>query len=57
MMFKKMLSISVGLLCMFIVTVTFAGYPEIPRISIDELKQLIDTKADIIILDAQLKEI
>jgi rhodanese-related sulfurtransferase len=56
-MLKKMLSIGIGLLCMFIVTVAFAGHPEIPRISIDELKQLIDTKGDSIILDAQLKGI
>ena len=57
MAFKKILPIIVGILCMFMVTAAFAGHPEIPRISIDELKQLIDTKADIIILDAQLKEI
>ena len=32
-------------------------HPEIPRISIDELKRLIDAKAEVIILDAQLKGI
>jgi rhodanese-related sulfurtransferase len=32
-------------------------HPEIPRISIDELKKLIDAKAEVIILDAQLKGI
>jgi len=57
MAFKKILPIIVGMLCIFMVTAAFAGHPEIPRISIDELKQLIDTKADVIILDAQLKEI
>lgn len=46
-----------GLLCFFMATAAIAGHPEIPRISIDELKQLIDTKGDVIILDAQLKEI
>ena len=32
-------------------------HPEIPRISIDQLKSLIDAKAEVIILDAQLKDI
>ena len=36
---------------------TFAGHTEAPRISIDELKKLIDAKAEVIILDAQLKNI
>lgn len=47
----------IGLLCLFTATASFAGHPEIPRISIDELKQLIDTNADIVIVDAQVKEI
>ncbi|HEX2768053.1 MAG TPA: rhodanese-like domain-containing protein, partial [Geobacteraceae bacterium] len=32
-------------------------HPEIPGISIDELKRLIDAKAEVIILDAQLNKI
>jgi len=37
--------------------VIYAAHEEIPRIPINELKQLIDQKADIVILDAQLKDI
>lgn len=55
--FKKVLSAVAGLLCLFfIVSVSFAGHPEIPRISIDELKNLIDAKSEVIILDVQLKD-
>jgi len=32
---------------------TFAGNTEAPRISIDELKKLIEVKSDVIILDAR----
>jgi rhodanese-related sulfurtransferase len=46
-----------GLMCLFMATASFAGHPEIPRIAIAELKKLIDTKSDIIILDAQQKVI
>lgn len=35
---------------------TFAGNTEAPRISIDELKKLIEVKSDVIILDARPKE-
>jgi rhodanese-related sulfurtransferase len=35
----------------------FASHPEIPRIAINELKKLVDAKAEVIILDAQLKDI
>jgi len=35
----------------------FVAHPEIPRIPIDELKKLIDAKAEVIILDTQLKNI
>lgn len=34
-----------------------AANEDVPRISIAELKKLIDEKADIVILDAQLKEV
>lgn len=57
MKLKRMLRVVVGLLCLFLATAAFAGHPEIPRIAIDDLKQMIDTKAEVIILDAQLKEI
>jgi rhodanese-related sulfurtransferase len=40
-----------------IATIAYASHPEIQRMPIDELKKLIDSKADVIILDAQLKEI
>ncbi|QEM69483.1 hypothetical protein FO488_15855 [Geobacter sp. FeAm09] len=46
-----------GLLCALGVPVAFAGHPDIPRITIDELKTLIDKKVDVVILDAQLKSI
>jgi len=35
----------------------FAAHDEIPRISIAELKKLIDRKADIVIYDAQVKSV
>lgn len=54
---KKVMAVMAALLCLLIATASFAGHPEIPRITIDELKKLIDTKADIIILDAQQKAI
>jgi len=37
--------------------VAYAGHDEIARIPIDDLKKMMDQKADIVILDAQLKEI
>lgn len=54
---KKVLSIVACLLCLLIVSVSFAGHPEIPRITVDELKKLIDAKSDVIVLDVQLKDI
>jgi rhodanese-related sulfurtransferase len=51
------LSVVAGLLCLLIVSVSFAGHPEIPRISLDELKNLINAKSEVIILDVQLKDI
>ena len=54
---KKVFPIVTCLLCLLIVSVSFAGHPEIPRITIDELKKLIDTKSNVIILDVQLKDI
>jgi len=55
--FKRVFSVIAVLLCLLIVSASFAGHPEISRISIDELKKLIDTKSDIIILDTQQKDI
>lgn len=46
-----------ALLCLFAVTTAFAGNPEIPRISIDELKKLMDAKTDIVVLDVQPKSV
>jgi len=40
-----------------VVTITFAAHPEIPRISIEELKKLIDAHEDLIIIDAQPQEV
>ena len=54
--FKRVFSVVVGLVCLFIVSVSFAGHPEITRISIDEMKKLIDAKSDVIILDVQLRD-
>lgn len=53
----KSLLISVGLLWAFVAPTAYAMHDEIPRMSIEELKNLIDQKADIVILDAQLKNI
>jgi rhodanese-related sulfurtransferase len=39
------------------VSIVFAAHPEIPRISLEELKGMIEQKADVVIIDAQLKEI
>ncbi len=45
-------------LCLLIsVGFAYAGHDEIPRISIEELKQMIDNRADIVIVDSQQKEI
>jgi len=55
--FKCLLSVVAALLCLFTAAAALAGHPEIPRISIEELKQLVDAKAAVVILDAQLKEI
>jgi rhodanese-related sulfurtransferase len=41
----------------FFVSIVFAAHPEIPRISLEELKGMIEQKADVVIIDAQLKEI
>lgn len=54
---KKIMIVMAGFICLVMATASFAGHPEIPRITIDELKKLIDNKADIIILDAQQKVI
>ncbi|HUK99490.1 MAG TPA: rhodanese-like domain-containing protein [Nitrospirota bacterium] len=54
----KSLLIAVGSMCfLFASAVVYAGHDEIPRIPINDLKKLIDQKADIVILDAQLKDI
>ncbi|MDD5168098.1 MAG: rhodanese-like domain-containing protein [Syntrophales bacterium] len=54
---KKVFPVVAGILCLFMIaSVSVAGHPEISRISIDELKKLMDAKADVIILDVQLKE-
>ncbi len=55
--FKYPLFFAAALLGVFLAAAVFAGHPEIPRISVEELKQLVDAKAEVIILDAQLKEI
>jgi rhodanese-related sulfurtransferase len=39
------------------VSFVFASHDEIPRIPIEDLKKLIDEKADIVIYDAQIKDI
>jgi rhodanese-related sulfurtransferase len=54
---KKILIVGTVLLTFLISAVAYAGHDEIPRIPIDDLKKMIDQKADIVILDAQLKEI
>ncbi|KAB0668847.1 hypothetical protein F6V30_15195 [Oryzomonas sagensis] len=53
----KVLFIALGLLWALGAPAAYAGHPDIPRITNDELKALIDKKADIVILDAQLKSI
>ena len=45
---------SVTLLFLLVGTV-YAAHDEIPRITIEELRTLIDDKADVVILDVQLK--
>jgi len=52
---KQIISIILAMLC--IAGVAYAGHDEIPRISVDELKKVMDQKADVVIIDAQLKEI
>ncbi|MGO9379422.1 MAG: rhodanese-like domain-containing protein [Dissulfurispiraceae bacterium] len=58
----KRLGTSLIMLCFLIslaatVSVVYAAHDEIPRITIEELKKLIDEKADIVIYDAQTKAI
>jgi cytochrome c oxidase cbb3-type subunit III len=56
------LRLSIKFVALFSVTLFFllvgtvyAAHDEIPRITIEELKKLIDAKADVVILDVQLK--
>ena len=53
----RIAAVLVGVLSMVIASICSAAHPDIPRIPVDELKKLIDAKATVIILDAQLKEI
>lgn len=48
---------SLFFLIVFFCGVAFAAHDEIPRITIDELKALLDKKADVVVLDAQIKDI
>lgn len=55
--FAKVMFFVFGLLWALGASAAYAGHPDIPRITNDELKALIEKKADIVILDAQLKSI
>jgi len=58
MLKTKYMSLTMVVFCAFlVVTITFAAHPEIPRISIEELKKLIDAHEDLIIIDAQPQEV
>jgi rhodanese-related sulfurtransferase len=54
---KKVLFVGIVLLTFLVTAVAYAGHEEIARMPIDDLKKLTDQKADIVIIDAQLKEI
>jgi rhodanese-related sulfurtransferase len=47
----------VAALAFFALGAAYAANDEVTRISIEELKKMIDDKADVVILDAQLKEV
>ena len=57
----KLNAVSISVISFLLVAllsgVSMAAHAEIPRITIDELKALIDQKANVTILDAQIKEI
>ena len=53
----KKICIPCLLLLIMSVATAFAAFPEIPRISNEELKQLIDAKEKVVILDTQPKEV
>jgi rhodanese-related sulfurtransferase len=38
-------------------SVAYAGHEEIPRISVADLKKMMDANQDVVVIDAQLKEI
>lgn len=59
-MSRKIQSLTVFFFIMTVALVplgAYAAHEEIPRIPIDELKKLIDEKADIVIYDAQTKDV
>jgi len=59
MLYKKLIISALVFVLSGLVFVSLvnAAHPEIPRITLEELKGLIEQKADVVIIDAQLKEI
>jgi cytochrome c oxidase cbb3-type subunit III len=51
----KFIALLSATLLFLLVGTVFAAHDEIPRITIEELRKLIDDKADVVILDVQLK--
>jgi rhodanese-related sulfurtransferase len=51
---SRLFFFSVALLFLFNAA-TYAAHDEVPRVTIEELKKIIDTKADVVILDVQSK--
>jgi len=54
---RKRVWLLVALVTLVLSAAAYAAHDEIPRISLEETKKLVDSKASVIILDTQLKEI